>query len=490
MGAEKEMSQTVTKKKRFEIDDEGFRNQISESPLWRQFQEMISNAFDEKTVNYIEVTVGGNESEVMFSITDNGDGFKDYRDIYTLYKDSYKRVNPEQRGRFNLGEKQFFAIAKRGVIKTRKIMVEFDDSGRTETEIPKHKGTTITAWFDGRSDESVDSIIDNLRLLIVPEDKVLDINEERIPHKEPVAFFKAVLPTVKSADKNQRLVLIKRETVVSLYKKEPEDEPIIYEMGVPIQELKENMKWHIDIEQKVPQVTERNVVSDAYLQTLYAEIAKNTLELMNGDDAGSVWGTQAMKRVDSETGGRMLEKIYGTDMVAIESTTDHRANEKAMEAGYKLIQGRSLDPIVRKHLTKDTENIIYAGKRFETTFADSESVEPNADMIVFAGIVERMGKDITGRTIKAEFFKMKNGSDSATMCGNVMSFNVSNLGKSFFKSFGERQIGLVAHELAHAIDASDCGQYSHLKMEYIRALEKVAGKIGMKGIEHWRDGHV
>ncbi len=65
-------------------------------------------------------------------LDDSKKGFRDIKDSYTLYKDTYKRKDPEKRGRFNLGEKQVFSICDKAQVQTTTGTVIFDENGRTE----------------------------------------------------------------------------------------------------------------------------------------------------------------------------------------------------------------------------------------------------------------------------------------------------------------------------------------------------------------------
>jgi len=50
--------------------------------------------------------------------------------ILTLFADSAKKSNPEQRGRFNLGEKLVFAQCDEVTVRTTKGGLRFDSEGR------------------------------------------------------------------------------------------------------------------------------------------------------------------------------------------------------------------------------------------------------------------------------------------------------------------------------------------------------------------------
>src|SRR3990172_985538 len=198
------MSQKTLVQRRFEIDTEGFKIQMSEMKLWRLIQEIISNSFDEMPVTEISCDIHENKkNQIIVEITDNGNGFRDERDIYTLFKDSYKRVNKNQRGRYNLGEKQFFARAVSGWVKTGNRLVEFQDDTRRISKIPEIKGALVHAVFD-KEDETLGETIVWVRKLAVPNGKQLIINGVSVEPKIFVKKFKARLPTVIAQGANQK----------------------------------------------------------------------------------------------------------------------------------------------------------------------------------------------------------------------------------------------------------------------------------------------
>ena len=68
---------------KFEIDDKGFKTQMSEVPLWRLTQEIISNSFDEKPVKEIKCDISNVDNGIKIVIIDDGTGFKKPKDVYT-----------------------------------------------------------------------------------------------------------------------------------------------------------------------------------------------------------------------------------------------------------------------------------------------------------------------------------------------------------------------------------------------------------------------
>ena len=62
----------------------------------------------------------GRNKALLVVEDDAPEGFKDLSHAFTLFADSAKKINPEQRGRFNLGEKLVLAISDEVTIRTSK----------------------------------------------------------------------------------------------------------------------------------------------------------------------------------------------------------------------------------------------------------------------------------------------------------------------------------------------------------------------------------
>jgi hypothetical protein len=91
----------------FSVDRAGLGKQAEEHGKGRLIGELVQNALDEEGVTQIAVTLAVVPGRPLADLTvedDAPEGFRDLAHAYTLFAESYKRGNPEQRGQFNLGE--------------------------------------------------------------------------------------------------------------------------------------------------------------------------------------------------------------------------------------------------------------------------------------------------------------------------------------------------------------------------------------------------
>jgi hypothetical protein len=65
----------------------------------------------------------GRNKALLVVQDDAPEGFRDLTHAFTLFAESAKKTNPEQRGRFNLGEKLVLAMCDEVTIRTTKAAV-------------------------------------------------------------------------------------------------------------------------------------------------------------------------------------------------------------------------------------------------------------------------------------------------------------------------------------------------------------------------------
>src|SRR6202789_2367208 len=96
------------RKQWFDVSREGLGKQAEEHSRGRLIGELIQNALDEAGVTQIAVALAPVPGRPLADLTvedDSPEGFRDLSHAWTLFAESYKRGNPEQRGQYNFGEK-------------------------------------------------------------------------------------------------------------------------------------------------------------------------------------------------------------------------------------------------------------------------------------------------------------------------------------------------------------------------------------------------
>src|SRR4051812_8091337 len=113
----------------FDVSKAGLGKQAEEHGKGRLIGELVQNALDEAGVTQIVVTLALVPGRPLADVTvedDAPEGFRDLAHAYTLFAESYKRGDPDLRGRFNIGEKLVLAVCESASISTTKGTVVFE----------------------------------------------------------------------------------------------------------------------------------------------------------------------------------------------------------------------------------------------------------------------------------------------------------------------------------------------------------------------------
>lgn len=475
---------------RFQVDTEGFKNQMAEMKPYQLVQEIIANSMDESSVTRIDTTIKFNLAKkvVEVSVLDNGDGFRTIHDVFKLFGRSYKRAYKNLRGRFNLGEKEFMAVTIDGFVRSRDWKVEFfDDKRREITGIEPFKGTEVFGTFDW-SKTTIAEMEKELVRIIVPHGQDLYINGDLVAKKPMVRSINGKLWTEVEDELSGKMTRELHDAQVDLYERKEGETAWIFELGIPVQQLEKklNVKWHFDVRQKVPLGIKRDVVSDSYLVDLYALVVNEAHDLIPQEDAGASWITRSMGKLNAEPAKALLTKQYGTEKLYIPSTSDFHANEAVNNINGAFILPRTLDKDQRQHLI-DMGVIQYASDAFGSKTVGSEPVQPTEKMLKYAQIVKVIARDVIGKDITVSFVRSE-ATHSAWYGINDLTYNLKYLsgGEKFFDQFSAEGWGLIVHELSHDKSPNQ-GEYPmpHASKEFLSEFQRISGFLILKGKESY-----
>src|SRR5947209_10761703 len=216
----------------FDVDKTGLGKQAEQHGKGRLVGELVQNALDEAGVTRIEITLAPVPGRPLADLTvedDSPEGFRDLAHAYTLFAESYKRANPEQRGQYNFGEKLVLAVCEQASISTTKGTVVFDPhEGRVEKPRQKRDRGSV---FQGRirlTREEFPEVCDYLRSLLLPDHVAVTFNGDRLLSRTPIRTFEASLET-PVADDGGVMRLRVRKSTVSIYEALPGEVPSLYE---------------------------------------------------------------------------------------------------------------------------------------------------------------------------------------------------------------------------------------------------------------------
>ena len=462
-------------KERFEVSTKGMRALQMGRPPWQLAKEIVSNSWDEKThickVELRSLTT----MTAYFSVYDDGRGFKDIRDAWTLMGHTDKRLNPEVRGRFNIGEKEILSVAKSAKITTAGKIITFpQQGGRTVRTNPKDfKGTLVEVSVPWGSHQ-VKETEQKLMQLLPPSDITYEVNGLIIPYKHPHKEIEATLETVIQPSIYEALSHTRRKTRVEIYRNPNGVKSQLYEMGIPVQVI--DCPYSVNICQKVPLPPNRDTVRDTYLQDVYAAVLNATADEV--EEAAANWTRVAIedKDADPEAVKTIVTKRYG-EKVALWST-DPRANEKAMLAGFEIVHGRTLSE--REREVFSGIGIQHTSSMFPTSL---KSVEPLREdqltdgMRVIRAYAKRLYRGLFDRSLEVSFISDWEIEAAADFIPHEITFNVARLGRDFFNQIDHRVTETLLHEFAHTDGVGH-------EPSYYRSLQRLAGRAVHLALEH------
>jgi hypothetical protein len=472
----------------FDVDKAGLGRQAEQQSKGRLIGELVQNALDEAGVTQIAVTLAPVPGRPLADLTvedDSPEGFKDLSHAYTLFADSYKRANPEQRGQFNLGEKMVLAVCENASISTTKGTVVFDPAeGRIEKPRQKRERGSV---FRGRiklTREEYVEVADYLRSLLLPQSVVVTFNGDRLLPRKSIRTFEASLETLVADDQGVMRPRV-RKAQVGIFEPLPGETPALYEMGLPVVETGD--RWHVNVGQKVPLNRDRDNVKPSYLQAVRVAILNAAHDLLTSEEeatAGWCKLAGADPRCSEDAIKRLVRLRFG-EKVAAPDPSDVEAMKRFQSQGGTIVVGLSKGEWGN---VKRAGAVLPAGQICPT--AKPYSADPNADpvnvipkekwtegMRNVAAYARFLADELMGVELAVSVVHTTNNFVAAYGSGRL-DFNLLRLGHRWFEQGATEDVDrLLIHEFGH--------QYSgdHLCEEYHEALCKLGAGLKKLALE-------
>ena len=470
---------------RLAVSSSGMRELHAGRSPWSLVKELVQNSWDEApeaTVCEVEIGPGSGPGKTLISVTDDGPGFSNIADAYTLMGASSKRASPIKRGRFNLGEKELIAVALEATIQTVGHTIHFPaEGGRQERRNRSKRGTIVhltMPWKKAQRGE----LIERLKRFRPTECRLV-INGEEVERREPILTQKATLQTVLQNGVGEPMRMTRRSTNIDILARVA-NEAWIYEMGIPVQSI--DGQYDLDIQQKIPMPPNRDTIGKAYLQDVQAEVLNAMHEQMEREEFGDTWIRTAVEddRIVPEAVQTVVKQRHGDKVAMWSSNTD--ANMRAAEAGYEIVNPRAMSPEERKHV-REHAGVESANDLFgRGPSVESKKVTPDSFKLAFADWVQNLGQTCNLR-VQVQFFSAPEATVMASCTANtsnpIVRFNVGRLNDAWFCHRGPEQLALVVHEFGHAL----CDRPMEHGPGWGEACCRIAGKLAGKWMGEGKD---
>jgi hypothetical protein len=469
----------------FEVDKQGLARLLERKGKEFVLFELLQNSWDEPGVTKVRVSLEyqGRNRAVLVVEDDAPEGFRDLSHAFTLFADSAKKANPEQRGRFNLGEKLVLAISDEVTIRTTQGGIRFDAEGRHNLRTRQPMGSRVECLLRITAQE-YRAIEEHVRRLIPPQGVSTIFNGQELEPRLPLETFSATLAT-EVADEHGFLRRVNRATTIRLYEVLPGETALLYEMGIPVVETGD--RWHYDIGQKVPLTLDRENVPPGFLRQVRVAVFNQMHGQLTPEDANSEWVEAAVASPDCgpQAVESYVSRRFGEKRVSFDPS-DPEANKLAVSQGYTVVHGSMMSGGAWKNAKAagaiQPAGQVTPGPRVWTGEDNPDAAlfrdwipEPKwtGGMRAIADFAQRMAERVLSRHIVVKFCATPHHLGGASYSqGGELVFNKLRLGSDWFEQgVTEDVVRLLIHEFGH--------EYSpdHLSSQYHEALCRIGAKM-------------
>lgn len=457
----------------FEVDKGGLQQLLEGKNKSFVLRELIQNAWDEPGVTQCvaELIPVPNHPQARIAVEDDApEGFYDLRHAYTLFADTRKRKDAEKRGRFNMGEKQVLALCKEAEIVTTKGTVIFKADGK---RVHKGAGLAEGSIFKAllpMTRAEFDDCVKAVRTFLPPKGIKTILNAEEIPYRKPLKVVKATLET-EHTNGDGLYRSTRRKTKIHIHEPLPGEEPMIYEMGLPVVETGD--KWHYDIQQRVPLTADRDNVKPSFLRDVRSKVLDAMAEQIQEEDVSNQWVRDATPKVCVTTAKIIADKRWGSKRV-VADPTDPKSRERAIAAGYHLVHAREMSKAEWAKM-REAEAVPASSALFPTmSTADWETIPEESwkeGERKLAALTKRIADLGINKEVTVRFIRCTSGSNSAEYGNHTLTYNVSRLGRHWYgKNTLEDVTRLIIHELGHEYGG-------HLEERYYNGLARIGARL-------------
>jgi hypothetical protein len=473
----------------FEVSPKGLRKTLSQKDKFFLITETVSNAWDAEGCTRVDINLTKPDEHGFswLTATDNAPkGFTDISHAYMMYAESEKKDKSNKRGRFNAGEKDVIAMSVEARLTTVSGQILFNEDGtRTEGTEKRAVGSELAAKIPLTLEE-YEHVIAQAHRLLPPNNCATYVNETHVASRRAAGSFDDTLPT-PLADREGFVRNVDRPTKVKLFNPLPGEQAYIYEMGIPIVELGDDI-WHVDIQQKVPLSRDRDNVNPAYLRKVRAAVLNAMVGKLTPEETELGWVEAAAGAPEAkdDTIKKMLGTRFENREMVMPVKSDPGATREAQSQGVVVLD-RSLTGDLRnrvKALKNDDGSAFIAPA--DVKYATNHAHEVSGEIPMqqwshstreYVAFVERVAPELINQRVRVKVIDnddaMVRGClrwQSGIMLVNLAYHDTENWVENF---------ALFIHEMAHAFVHNN----DHLANTFYRTVTILGAKLTQLSIE-------
>jgi hypothetical protein len=334
---------------------------------------------------------------------------------------------------------------------------------------------------------------------LVPPGIQLTINGVSVKPREVAHQIETSLPT--ELFEEGRWIRPGRKTTVELIHVNGDEEPTVYELGIPVCPVDWTVPYHANILQRVPMNPCRDAVASGYLLKLHRCCLPTLLPEMDGQEVRQDWVGAAVPHCDDAVQKQVIDRAFGPNIArSVPRMGVRQFDEDARDLGVQVIDTKQTSggfrevlqqhiPTTRALVDQHNQNLVTAAasSRFtldELDKGEDAQIRKRQDLIAAAG-----GKEQVQQVMEfARWFcqKLLDGYEDAGVCSVTLALlkpvnaiatwsqeDVLTLGLDtswlWTDPLGEETLATLVHETAHA-------QNAHHGRDFHKEMEKPAGR--------------
>ncbi|MGD9667839.1 MAG: ATP-binding protein [Hyphomicrobiaceae bacterium] len=353
-----------------QISTTGFAALNQSRPPEHLVKELVQNSLDavEDTGGTVELTYRHNGSDFVVECRDTGSGIQDLLAMRVVYL-TFKTDSHLKRGRFGRGFKEILSVAKTASIHSGNKEIHFvEEEGRQITReaeaVASIVGTRIRMTFSWPPG-TVDQFDDYFSRFIVPENVQLILNGRALPHRESAHIIDATLVTEVYNSESHSWQKPRRKTSIELIRARQDEEPYIYEMGIPVASAEWAVLYHANVLQRVPMNPNRDALASGYAKRIHLACLPILLPELDQEEITADWVGSAGAEAAPEIQQKIITKAFGEGAVRSVPTMGKRDfDHDAERTGAVIVKTAQMSSgfreMAKEHLPTSREAVVLA----------------------------------------------------------------------------------------------------------------------------------
>jgi hypothetical protein len=473
-----------------EISTEGFAQRQADRKPEHLIKEVIQNALDATEglkAGVVDIAIRATTLKrkkcIELIVEDNGPGISDPKDLRTVFSTG-KTDSFLLRGRLGQGFKEILCLCLQADVYSTNHRIRFyveDGQRRSKVEdIKSRPGTTVSMWLPWEH-RDIPRLEAYVRGLIAPTTTQILVNGQFIPRRPTAHTIDVELKTELFQD--GRWVRRERPGVVDMVPPAfPGEKPMIFEMGIPVQEIDWTQPYHLNVQMRIPMNPRRDAVAAGYLKDVFRQVLPVLMPKLQPTDLRDEWVSLAVEDAEPELRRNVVVNAFGENAVrSVPTMGKHDWDSDAREMGFKPIETallpRGLREAAQENMQSSREAEIQRRESMNVTWTSPVNRDIDGPIKAFiawlAGELVDMPVDVR---VAPELAPNGKVAAAAWSTGGRLILN-EEYRQVWRDPLDERFLGLLVHEVAHE-DAAHHGD------DFRREVERMAGKLAMFCLNH------